>query len=206
MSQVPQHLIDEAAKRGIVPGATIGCAASKTNATGIVAPYSEWKYSSGIGTLWVGTEKHRPSLLAAKDCEDEWATVITPAPSQHPQAIGLQEGDAVECSTAMRAAIIELAKELGLGVWKDTDDYQPPRYCLYWNSREARLAPRYPSVSGTKLHTPEDFIAKMRVTASQPKPITIGGKTVEFTKGEISVGCTTISNETVRAVAAKLID
>ena len=122
------------------------------------------------------------------------------------EPIGLKEGDSCECGPAMRAAIIELAKELGLGVWKDTDYYQPPRYCLYWNSREAHLAPRHPSVSGTKLHTPEDFIAKMRVTASQPKSITIGEHTVKFTKGEIKVGSTTISNETVRAIAAKLID
>ena len=41
---------------------------------------------------------------------------------------------------------------------------------------------------------------------NKPKPITIGSNTVKFTKGEINVGCTTISNETVRAIAAKLID
>ncbi len=199
MSQVPQHLIDEATRRGIVPGAEIR---DDQMRVGTVPPIEKW--SEGVfGSLFLNRENN---LRAFNANTDKWATVIHPAPSQQPQAIGLREGDAVECGPDMRAAIIELAKELGLGVWKDTDDYQPPRYCLYWNSREARLAPRYPSVSGTKLHTPEDFIAKMRVTASQPKSITIGEHTVKFTKGEIKVGCMTISNETVRAVAAQLID
>ena len=188
MSKVPKELIDEATKRGIVPGAQMR------------NQYGTWVFVGPLGMdcgylCDLGMEEHN-----IVNATDEWATVITPA------AIGLQEGDAVECGPAMRAAIIELAKELGLGVWKDTDDFQPPRYCLYWNSGEAHLAPRYPSVYGTKLHTPEDFIAKMRVTASQPKPITIDNYIVYFTKGEIKVGCTTISNETVRAIAAKLID
>ncbi len=201
MSQVPQHLIDEATRRGIVPGATIGCAASKTHAPGIVAPYSEWKYSSGIGTLWVGTEKHRPLLLAAKDCEDEWATIITPAPSAQPQAIGLQEGDAVECGPAMRAALIELAKELGVNV---TSSATVKYSALTWWCK--RIAGHRGGDVLKNYITPEEFIAKMRVTASQPKPITIDNYIVYFTKGEIKVGCTTISNETVRAIAAKLID
>ena len=55
-------------------------------------------------------------------------------------------------------------------------------------------------------HTPEAFIAKMRATAKQPNPIQIAEHTVEFRKGSIKVGCTTIPNATVKAIAQKLID
>jgi hypothetical protein len=55
-------------------------------------------------------------------------------------------------------------------------------------------------------HTPEAFIAKMRVTAKKPKPIKIDGHEVKYEKGQIKVGCQYIPNATVRAIAEKLID
>ena len=136
----------------------------------------------------------------------KFATVIAPAPSQQPQAIGLQEGDAVECSTAMRAAIIELAKELGIPTYGMPHDEYPIGGFRVKNFGRGLGPTTIRGPFSSAAITPEAFIAKMRVTAAQPKPITIGGNTVKFTKGEINVGSTTISNETVRAIAAKLID
>ena len=194
---VDQHIIDEAKARGIVPGARIRCASDGTNGT--VAPYKEWIEKSS-GSLQVGFDDRGTSLYAFSRQNNRWATVITPAPQA--AAEGLVEGDACECGPAMRAAIIELAKELGLKATSYSEGitaYYDGK--VYDCSRTCTIGEKVKN-----WHTPEAFIAKMRVTASQPKPITIGGNTVEFTKGEISVGCTTISNETVRAVAAKLID
>ena len=197
MSKVPQHLIDEATRRGIVPGAIVSCASSygiQKGDKGIVLPVSNWIHGGAEGSILVGD-----NLFGYSSPNKRWATVITPAPSQQPQAIGLQEGDAVECGPAMRAAIIELAKELGVRVNARGGEFGLVVTSGVIVSAHCRLG-------NDNVITPEAFIAKMRVTAAQPKPITIGGNTVKFTKGEINVGSTTISNETVRAIAAKLID
>ena len=201
MSQVPQHLIDEATRRGIVPGAQVKSADGGRPMT--VAPIEEWKQGSA-GSIYNGRFLCGSRLFDAFG--DAWAAVITPVPSQRPQAIGLQEGDAVECGPAMRAAIIELAKELGVHDPEDIDieEYQWRGVYVLPSGFVHRFAGKTPK--RFNLLTPEAFIARMRVTASHTKPITIGGKTVKFYKGEINVGCTTISNETVRAIAAKLID
>jgi len=194
MSQVPQHLIDEATRRGIVPGAQIR---DDQMHVGTVPPIEEWS-EGAHGSIFLN---HEDDLRAFNANTDKWATVITTAPSQQLQAIGLQEGDAVECGPAMRAALIELAKELGVNV---TSSATVKYSALTWWCK--RIAGHRGGDVLKNYITPEAFIAKMRVTASQPKPITIGGNTVKFTKGEINFGCTTISNETVRAIAAKLID
>jgi hypothetical protein len=131
---------------------------------------------------------------------DRWATVLPPAPQA--AAEGLVEGDACECGPAMRAAIIELADDLelkatsyseGIIAYYDGKVYDCSRTCTI----------------GEKVknwHTPEAFIAKMRVEAAKPKPIRIGDHEVKFNTGSIKVGCTTIDNATVRAIAANLKD
>lgn len=196
--KVPKELIDEATRRGIVPGAKIR---DDQMRVGTVPPIEEWS-EGAFGSLFLN---HTNDLRAFNANTDKWATVITPAPSAQPEPIGLQEGDAVECSPAMCAAIIELAKELGVptyGVPPDEVDI------IGFNVEDFGRGLGLCTVGFCAMnkHTPEVFIAKMRVTASQPKPITIGDHTVKFTKGEIKVGCATIPNETVRAIAAKMID
>lgn len=154
-----------------------------------------WDLQDGDGLIDT-SHQFKPFIF----CEtDGWATVLTPAPQAAPE--GLQEGDAVECGPAMRAAIVELAKELGIhGGW-DLEEYPAKEgICLYWNGKKVHTG-RF-----TSNHTPEAFIAKMRVEAAKPKPIRIDGHEVQFSTGSIKVGCTTINNETVRAIAAKLID
>jgi hypothetical protein len=202
MSKVPQHLIDEAARRGIVPGAVIRCAAGGYEAS--VLPYSQWT-NKGWGENYIFMDPP-PCLRPWIYYNGEWATVITPAPAKEEE--GLKEGDACECGPAMRAAIIELAKELGAPTYKPSEDPASAKEYpnLGWVGDVISANCSNPGDSKKNWHTPESFIAKMRVTASQPKPIKIDGKTVEFNTGSIKVGCTTIDNATVRAIASKLID
>ncbi len=194
MSKVPQHLIEEARKRGIVPGARIHSAAAGRESDGqLVVPFDQWTMdgdelnngptSSGYYLTYCG----------------KWAEVITPAPSQ---AVGLKEGDAIDCGPAMRAAIIELAKELGLSIVKnyaESSDYT--RIVWFWDQVDLCVANYRPQ----NIHTPEEFIAKMRVTAAQPKPIKIGNATVKFNSDRsITVGCTTVSFATIEEVYNRL--
>ena len=115
---------------------------------------------------------------------------------------GLIKGDTCgNISDAMRQAIIELAIELGVhGGWNPLAYPNAEDISLRWNG-SALHAGR--TISN---HTPEAFIAKMRVSAARPRPIMIYDNRVEFNAGYIQVGCTKIDNETVRAIAAKLID
>ena len=197
MAQVPQHLIDEAAKRGIVPGAIILCAAGGYEAS--VLPYSQWT-NKGWGENYIFMDPP-PCLGPWIYHNGEWATVITPAPAKEEE--GLKEGDACECGPSMRAVIVELAKEVGLEVgqmvgfearvWTDGKLWD-----CYNRSDKSTI--------GKNWHTPEAFIAKMRATAAKPKPIKIGDDVVRFNIGSIQVGCTTIDNASVKAIAQKLID
>ena len=203
MSKVPQELIDEAAKRGIVEGATIKTA-TRNHFMEKLEGTSTWHMCS-LGHVWTATE-----TCIFDNSTNKWATVITPAPAKEEE--GLKEGDACECGPAMRAAIVELAKELVATTenLNGSDTFLNPN--LQWHadgrglrplSNRERTGDYWERLS---LHTPEAFIAKMRVTAKRPKPIKIGGHTVVFNSGSIKVGCTTVDNATVRAIAEKLID
>ena len=190
MSKVPQHVIDEATKLGIVEGARIKCMSA---GQGTVGPRSEWEYHSGTEPyLVVGVDDEGLSLFGMWR---GWAKVIAPAPSAPSQ--GLQEGDAVECGPAMRAAIIELARELGVPVtnlYKPGDDGMDS---CRWDGRVIiRACPkRDPDLNWM---TPEAFIAKMRATEPVEKPITIGERKVEFyPTGDIRVGCTRVDHDTL---------
>lgn len=204
MSKVPQHLIDEAAKRGIVPGAVILCAAGGYEAS--VLPYSQWT-NKGWGENYIFMDPP-PCLGPWIYHNGEWATVIIPAtvitPAPAKEEEGLKEGDACECGPAMRAAIVELAMELGFELSSDAELRHKLGIGLSWIG--GRIMRRNWSGFGDVSHTPEAFIAKMRVTSKKPKPIMIGSNTVEFRSGSIKVGCTSIDNDTVRIIASKLID
>ena len=115
---------------------------------------------------------------------------------------GLIEGDACgNISDAMRQAIIELAIELGVhGGWDPLMFPNSKGVSLRWNGSVLHTGLRQSN------HAPEDFIAKLRVSAARQKPIMIYDSRVEFNAGYIQVGCAKVDNETVRAIAAKLID
>lgn len=192
-----QELIEEARKRGIVPGARVTTAYSHMDIT--VPPTEQWVI--GNGGLLTGP---LPGGLDSRflKCDDEWATVLSPAPSEEE---GLKEGDAVECGRAMRAAIVELARELDLPVHGTINDSGFPN--LVWKGYLAGRVSR-PSYDDRErtFYTPEAFIAKMRVTASKPKPIMVGSNEVRFNRGSITVGCTAVDNATVRAIVERLRD
>jgi hypothetical protein len=102
------------------------------------------------------------------------------------------EGDAVECGPAMRAAIVELAKELGLR----QDNQDPASYHPNIRFRHGFVFATSGEIRNP--HTPEAFIAKMRVEASKPRPIIIDGRTLEFLPGgAVKVGCQTIDTTTL---------
>ena len=97
---VSKEIIEEAAKRGIVPGARIRDSEGRE---GVVDPVEYWEFGE-IGSVYCN------SILRAISFDGKYATVITPAPSSDT----LKPGMATACGPAMRAAIMERAKELGL--------------------------------------------------------------------------------------------
>lgn len=101
---VSKEIIEEAAKRGIVPGAVIRCLANSDDIA-TVPETSEWLI--GDGDLYFETSG---PIIVIRYRNGPFATVITPAPSSET----LDPGMATKCGPAMRAAIMERAKELGL--------------------------------------------------------------------------------------------
>ena len=194
---VDQKIIDEAKARGIVPGARVACAYGRGEGT--VDVYDEWQM---VGkSLWCGRDDDGCSLEAYNSRNDRWATVLPPAPQA--AAEGLVDGDACECGPSMRAAIIELAKELGVQCSCFLNN-EPTVIGLRWVSNGG-LINMHKDVDKA-MHIPEAFIAKMRVEATKPKPIRIQGHEVKCHAGFIQFGGTTIDNATVRAIAANLKD
>lgn len=203
MNNVPKELIEEATRRGIVPGATVLCALSDRHGT--VVPIGEWHSSKESETLWVGNEhKSNGGSLCGKSFSGKWATVINPAPSEE----GLKEGDACECSPAMRDAILQRAIELGCG----SETYTPNEHkAVVYRKKEVNSV--YPLKKWSyhdQFPTGEipvhEFLRRLEATAPKVKPILIGNDEVKFNKGSIQVGCTRIENATVKAIAEKLID
>lgn len=194
MSKVPEHLFKEARKRGIVPGAWIHSAASGTSSKAQqVVPFDQW--------IMYGDELNNGPAESGYYLthRGKWAEVAVPAPSQ---AEGLKEGDSVECGPAMQAAIIELAKELGVSIASTYEESSRfPRIVWYNGQIDRCKAHHHPQT----IHTPEALIAKLRATAAQPKPIKIGNATVKFNSDRsITVGCTTVSFATIEEVYSRL--
>lgn len=207
---VSQSKIDEAKSRGIVPGATIKCA-SVPDRYGVVMPTSYWKTTGG-GSIDVGLDNKGTQLFAYSGMFNKWSEVITLAPPP----IGLQPQDAVKASGATLAAIADRAAELGLldrkFAGENGSDYlnsvsvhwDPTCYCP--------LQVGHTHVKHNLL-TPDEFLRRLESTVLQPvikitEPL-IGRDlehTVKFNKGSITVGRTTVPNETVRKIAANLKD
>jgi len=195
--KVPQQIIDRAIEAGIVTGAEVSCYITPSD-TGIVPPVEKWEHGSGGWFFESGDE----AIYVASDESDRFAKILQPAP----QSQGLEEGMATECSPAMRAAIVERAKELGV-----------PEDCINGSKHpnigfmDGSIHPlvHYEDKSRYQAHKlipNHEFLARLEATAKKPKPLKIGEWNVKFEKGSIEVGCQRITNETVRAIAANLKD
>lgn len=190
--------IQDVIDKGYKPGMRIKCAATQTD-EGTVAPVNEWRVSIPDGkSIVVGHDDDGDTLFAYDGGTNKWATVITPAPSK-----GLQEGDAVECSPAMRAAIIELAMEFGMARHVNGLNNSRDWPCLMWWKSEI-IGYRLPE-NDAKPITPEEFIARMRVT-----PSTKANKDCSFRlsyeKGAVKIGDVLLSNDVYRSIAKGLQD
>lgn len=190
-----EELKQEAVARGIKPGAKIACAYGQGN--GIVQPYDTW--TQRPSSLWCGSDNNGASLRAWSD--GRWATVITPAPEDQPE--GLVDGMACKCDLEMRRAIVRKAKELGLVVSGLPESHA--------DIHGIRVGPGASIVTNAREHglnwiTPGEFYDRLCRTVKPEPPIRIGGHDVNFRKGEIMVGCTTVTNDIVRKVAERLKD
>jgi len=110
---IPQHIIDEATKRGIVPGARIKCAVDED--PGTVGPIDEWHYYGDgyedggpkFGDLTVGDNDGGSSLHAIS--KGAWAVVTHSVIVEK-----LENGVATICGPYMKEAIIARAEELNV--------------------------------------------------------------------------------------------
>ena len=194
--KVPEDKIQEAIKRGLTQGKHIKCAVD--GAIGIIGPVDQWNYTSIGGWLKVGEDDNDRALYAYNG--KTWATVITAASDQ-----GLVEGDAVECSATMLAAIIELAKELGLeGTPPEVPVSGYPH--LVWDGVAIGDRKAVNSTWAKVWMTPEAFMAKMRVTAAKPKPIKDCSFRLSYEKGSVKIGDVLLSNDMYRSISKGLID
>jgi len=120
---VSEEIIEEAAKRGIVPGAFVRSAWGYDLPDRFVPPINEWICSKELDSIY-WAEGHDSLWLLDNG---KWATVITPAPSSET----LEPGMATKCGPAMRAAIMERAKELGIYV-EVSEDPSDPDFVGMW--------------------------------------------------------------------------
>ena len=190
---VDQKIVDEAKARGIVPGAVIKTATGN-DYTQVVRRFKEWERSGG-GVVWNGSLQG-DSICIYDAQNGEWATVITPAPQA--AAEGLVDGDACECGPAMRAAIIELAKELGVGLRSGAPASAP---LLWYGGRLCYTSggPRCETIR-TMLQSGQFYDRLSR----HKKTIRIDGHEVKFKdNGDINVGCTSVDFSTLEAVYNK---
>lgn len=204
MSKVPQHLIDEAAKRGIVPGALVTNRCMKQYRGGeawVVGSVNEWRLQ-GRHVDDNSSNGRAASYAWIYGPEDnEWATVITPAPAS--EAEGLKEGDACEPDDHMRKAIVDKAKELG---YCAMDGYQHGKPLLWYGDRlrYASGGPRCETISKTLSACA--FYERLCVTAAPPKREMICGHWIKPSKGAVDIDGTVYSNTFIRNVSEKLID
>lgn len=191
-----EQLIEEARKRGIVPGAVV-----KTRW------HNDW--TLGTTDAWVETNGEiydaSPRNGACIFYKNTWAEVVTPTPAQEPE--GLVDGMACEPDEHMRAAIVAKVDQLGIGGkgrWRFADTSFPG---IGWNGWLIgdRLPKGMSGMAKTWI-TPGEFYDRLCRMPKREPPIEVGDYTVQFNNGSIKVGCTIIDNATVRAIAAKLKD
>lgn len=184
-----EQLIEEARKRGIVPGAVVK---TRWHNDWTLGPTDTWVETGG--EIYDASPRNGAWIFR----KNTWAEVVTPAPSTAPSE-GLVDGMACDPDEHMRAAIVAKAKHVGLTDGLGHDDAN----VFVIRMRHNRLhllnnpAPPFTMISVGEFY---DRLCRM------VKPIKVGEHTVQFNPGSIKVGCTTIDNETVRAIAAKLRD
>lgn len=190
---VSKEIIEEAAKRGIVPGAVIRCLANSDDIS-TVPETSEWLIDNG--DLYFET---RGPIIVIRYGHGPFATVITPAPSSET----LEPGMATKCGPAMRAAIMERAKELGIaygntaaeddsyvGVWAVTESCVSPKdvgkvYCYSGGFDVVDAIPTH------------EFLRLMENTKPPKKELTTEERLAEAVKviEDLEGNCYSISHE-----------
>lgn len=195
MSNVPEHLIEEARKRGIVEGAKVnsgyGVERGEENHF-IVLPIDQW-LMEGNAIVDGGSRMFRTILTR----DGVWASPLTPAEE------GLREGDACECSSEMRAAIIAEAKKLGLLIGDLEGGLARGFPSLCWGKELPKLsAYRYASSDiGYTLLPDIEFLRRLRLMKPKEPDIEVGGHVVKFKADRsITVGCTTVDFDTLERV------
>lgn len=196
-----EQLIEEATKRGIVPGATIRqLGGVSTGQVFTVGPYGEWTLLNNDTELAVGSFRTTTGWwnIFAYASDKGWAEVIS---------TGLQHGDYVAPneSKTLFTAIIEQAalKNIPTVHYYDEKD----ALLVYVNDKESGLtvSVAHPeSLIGKKairLLSPGDFLNKLAVTDPYaPRTLTIEDRQVTFTKGYVTVGAVVFSNEAINTI------
>lgn len=203
MRNVPENIKEELKARGIVPGAK--CESAFTNTPPFIVPPSEQWYVNDNNVL---TGKFDNGFNRFLKYDGAYATVITPAPQEEE---GLKEGMWCEPDEHMLRAILAKGKEVG--IVEDESYGMGVAYradCEVLQDVGSKLAA---SLGFDKPVTPGEFYDRLCRMAKKPKPeppimIQSEGNTypVNFNKGSVKIGCTVVSNETVRAIAGKLVD
>lgn len=176
---------EQAIARGIVPGAVIKCA-NTPKEFAVVWPYEKWTISDS-GSLMCAEEGDACVAYGYFAGQGRWAEVISPVPAPKPEPVGLQDGDACECSPKMQEAILELAEELGVGIERFPSErcsgaWFATNGCVTRFQRESRVGKndlsKYPRL------LPEEFIARLRVYAANMKPNRSGRKVTVTVEGK----------------------
>lgn len=188
-----EQLIAEAQRRGIVTGATVEEAPFWYTPTCEFVVPAKRSYDLHGGRLYLrdGTSGVSYRIYA----KDQWAEVLTPAASA---PLGLQEGYACDAPKQMLIAIAQLGEAMGL-----KRAYYEGRMLVWLREKLDGCPKDYPE---TGRLTPDEFVRRMLVTASLPKPIMVDGKyEVKHFPGYITVGCTRIENDIVDLIHKNLI-
>lgn len=189
-----EQLIEEAKRRGIVPGAV--CRSEYGNKW-TVGPVAEWRQSV-LGDYHDESSEQNCTIW---DADLGWANVVTPVPAQ-PE--GLVDGMACEPDEHMRAAIAAKANELGRGFY-GSDTYSP--HPIGWgNGRLGFYGSGASSPFIKNLITPGEFYDRLCKTPKPEPPIMVGSREVRFENGgDIVVGCTNVDFATLEKVYNKAL-
>lgn len=191
MSNVPAHLIEEARKRGIVPGAKVVCAAAcdpeRQGAHGVVAAVENW-FSQDKIEPWIRAGKDNDGDSLYILYRNRWSAVITPAEE------GLKYATACRCSPEMKAAIRAEAAALGITFVNGSGDG------LGWSGGGLQTADTR-SVSWEEMLPDIEFLRRLRLMKPKEPDIEVGGHVVRFKADHsIAVGCTTVDFNTLERV------
>lgn len=186
-----EELIQEATRRGLVPGVTVE---SIFGTVGVLPPHDKWY------TTQVDLFARCPDVGAlGVRVNGNWATLVSPA------CEGLEEGMAVECGPAMRAAILESAANYGIRNRGVPESEKNVKGLVYVS--EGNLCTVY-GFPGRTMLAPSEFLRRLEHTKpAQPKiTVTSNGKEVEaiFTADGIEVNGSCVSRKQVLEVADRL--